>query len=397
MSNTIIKLMKEPLWNRNFILIFFSNLLMAFSFYLLMPTIPVYLSEVLRTPASQVGIVLSSYTIAILFVRPFSGFLVDRLPRKTLFLFAGLFFWFAFFGYLFAATVMLLVLVRFLHGLGWGVSTVAGSTIAIDVIPASRRGEGMGYFGLTLNIAMAAAPLFGTLLYEKWGISALIYGCLASAGTGLLIAGQIGLARRTPSLNMPLSFDRFILVKGIPAGVSFIFCALPYGMLVSYITLFGREIEIEKPALFFVFLALGVGISRLISGRLVDKGYIHRLIMGAMVALMLSLALLSTVHDVMVFCLSASLIGVSYGTMTPAFQYLFVALAPSSMRGTANSTYLLSFDVGLSLGMLSGGFISSFYPLSTAYLLCTGFIFLALVLYAVKVRGHFNRNRVDIF
>ena len=389
-------MIKEQLWNRNFILISLSNLLMAFSFNLLMPTIPIYLTEVLDTPASQVGIVLSSYSIAVLLIRPFSGFFVDTLPRKILYLAAFTAFSLIFGGYLFAATIVLLVLVRFIHGITWGLTAVAGNTIAIDVIPSSRRGEGVGYFGLTLNIAMAIAPIVGTFLYDCWGFSALIYGCLLSSALGVVIASRIELPLRAPKMHVPISLDRFILIKGIPAGIAFIFCAFPYGMLVSYVVLFGKEIAISTPALFFVFLALGIGTSRLISGRLVDRGYMHPLIGGAMIALAFSLVLLSTVHEVFIFNLSAYLIGIAYGTMVPAFQYLVVALAPSSMRGTANSTYLVAFDIGVSLGMLFGGFMASSYSLSEAYLLGAGSVVFAFIFYHFKVRPHFNHNKLDI-
>lgn len=388
--------MIERLWNKNFILIFFSNLLMAFSFNLLMPTIPIYLTEVLQTPASQVGIVLSSYSLAVLFIRPFSGYFVDTLPRKPLYLLAFSAFSLVFFGYLFAATVVLLVLVRFVHGITWGLTTVTGNTIAIDVIPSSRRGEGVGYFGLTLNIAMAIAPIVGTILYEHWGFAALIYGCLSSSALGVIIASRIKPVPRPVQVHVPISLDRFILIKGIPAGISFIFCAFPYGMLVSYVVLYGKEIAISMPTLFFVFLALGIGTSRLISGRLVDRGYMHPLIGGAMIALAFSLVLLSTVHEVVIFDLSAYLIGIAYGTMVPAFQYLVVALAPASMRGTANSTYLVSFDIGVSLGMLFGGFMASAYSLSAAYLLGAASVVFSFFLYCFKVRPHFNRNKLKL-
>ena len=387
--------MSERLWNKNFILIFFSNLAMAFAFNLLMPTIPIYLTEKLGIEASRIGIVLSSYTLGILLIRPFSGFLVDTMPRKRLYLIALSFFSLVFLGYLFAATVMLLVLVRFVHGLGWGVTTVSSNTIAIDAIPSGRRGEGVGYFGLTLNIAMATAPIIGTLLYEKWGFPALIYGCLIASTIGMATASQLKLKPRPPEVREPVSLDRFILTKGLPAGLSFVFCALPYGMLVSYVVLYGREISIATPTLFFVFLALGIGISRLVSGRLVDKGYMHRLIAGAMIALTLSLILLSTVHDDTAFCLSALFIGISYGTMVPGFQYLFVNLAPASKRGTANSTYLISFDIGVSLGMLAGGFMASSYSLSAAYMLGAASVVLSFFFYLLKVRSHFNCNRQE--
>ena len=139
---------KPILWNRNFVQCCISYFLMNFSFYMLMPTMPVYLVEVLGIDTANVGIVLSSYTVGLLCVRPFSGFLVDCFSRKPLYLFAFFVFAFMFGGYLVATTMLAIMAVRFIQGGFMGLTSVAGNTIAIDVIPSSRRGEG-AYFGDT--------------------------------------------------------------------------------------------------------------------------------------------------------------------------------------------------------------------------------------------------------
>lgn len=160
---------KEKLWTRNFINVSVSNFLIACSFFLLMPTIPVYLAEQLRVPHSQIGIVLSSYAIALLIIRPFSGYLVDIYSRKPLYIIGIAFFTLIFTGYFFAYTVIFFVILRFVHGLFWGLSTVSANTIAIDIIPASRRAEGIGFFGVNTNIAMAVAPYFAVNIYDSYG------------------------------------------------------------------------------------------------------------------------------------------------------------------------------------------------------------------------------------
>lgn len=136
---------KPVLWNRNFIQCCISYFLMNFSFYMLMPTMPVYLVEVLKINPSEVGVALSSYSIGLLCVRPFSGYLVDCFSRKPLYLFAFMVFACMFAGYLFATTVLTIMAVRFIQGGFMGMTSVSGNTIAIDVIPSRRRGEGMGF------------------------------------------------------------------------------------------------------------------------------------------------------------------------------------------------------------------------------------------------------------
>src|SRR5690554_1586098 len=111
--------MQEKLWNKEFVKISITYFLIASSFYLLVPAIPLYLSEVLNVPHSRIGIALSSYVFALLIVRPFSGYWVDVLERKPL-LMAGLItFVLIYFGYFFALTVTTFVVIRFIHGLFW--------------------------------------------------------------------------------------------------------------------------------------------------------------------------------------------------------------------------------------------------------------------------------------
>ena len=139
---------KPVLWNRNFVQCCISYFLMNFAFYMLMPTMPVYLVEELGISTSEVGMVLSSYTIGLLCVRPFSGYLVDCFSRKPLYVFAFTIFACLFAGYWFAMTVYTIMAVRFIQGGFMGLTSVSGNTITIDVIPSKRRGEGMGFYGL---------------------------------------------------------------------------------------------------------------------------------------------------------------------------------------------------------------------------------------------------------
>lgn len=155
------------------------------------------------------------------------------------------------------------------------------------------------------------------------------------------------------------SLDRFILVKALPAALAYLLVAIPYGMLLSFVVLYGKEIEVPDPGYFFIFMAIGVGTARLISGRLVDHGKIHVVSIVSLVSLAISFSVFATVHTSFVFFACALAIGIGFGVSVPAFQCLFVNVAPHHMRGTATSTYLTSFDFGMGIGMLSAGFIAT--------------------------------------
>ena len=137
----------EKLWNRNYLRVWTANFLLYFSFMLLTPLFPLYLSETFDADKQMIGIVLSGYTLTALIIRPFSGYMVDSFPRKKVLLTSFFLFFILFIGYPLAATLLMFAIVRTLHGMPFGAATVSNSTVAIDVLPASRRAEGIGYYG----------------------------------------------------------------------------------------------------------------------------------------------------------------------------------------------------------------------------------------------------------
>ncbi len=356
---------------------------------------PVYLVEELGIDTSKVGIALSSYTIGLLCVRPFSGYIVDVFSRKPLYLLSFILFAAMFGGYFFAASVLTVMGVRFLQGGFMGLTSVAGNTIAIDVIPSQRRGEGMGYYGLTVNLSMSLAPLFAVAFYNAHGFHPLVAVSLLLAVAGVFSVGMIQYPKREKVERPPFSLDRFILVKALPAALSYMLLAIPYGMIISFVVLYGREINVPDPGYFFIFFAGGVGVARLISGRLVDRGKIHHVAISSIFCLAVSFAVFALWHVQVAFFVCALAIGLSFGVCVPAFQCLFVNVAPHHLRGTATSTYLTSFDLGVGIGTLTTGFISSWFSLATAYLTGAGCCLLSLVVYIFFTRPSYNRHKLD--
>lgn len=382
------------LWNRNFIACGISYFLMNFAFYLLMPTLPVFLAEELKISNSEVGLALSSYTIGVLCVRPFSGYLVDCFSRKRLYFIAFLVFGLFFFGYLWAATLASLMCIRFLQGGFMGLTSVAGNTITIDVIPSERRGEGMGFYGLTINLAMSLAPLIAVGLYARAGFHANVWVSIAVSLLGILSVLFIRYPKREKQKRPPFSLDRFILLTALPAAWAYILIAIPYGMILSFVVLYGREIAVPNPGYFFIYMAIGVGVSRLISGRMVDHGRIHQVAIASTLCLIASFLLFATVHHPLVFFGAGLCLGIGFGTGVPAYQCLFVNVAPHQLRGTATSTYLTSFDVGAGIGMLSAGFISNRFNLSTAYLVGALSCVLSLLVYLRWTKASYERHKL---
>ena len=385
---------RPPLWNRNFIQCCISYFLMNIAYYVQVPTMPLYLSEELGIDNSQVGLVLSSYTIGVLCMRPFSGYLVDCFSRKYLYIFAFAMFSLFFVGYFWATTVLLLILIRLFQGTFMGLTSVSGNTITIDVIPSARRGEGLGFYGLAINIAMSLAPLIAVATYAKQGFNAVVWSSLAFSALGIFSVLFIRYPRREKVKRPPLSLDRFILLKAIPAAITYMFVAVAYGMLLSFVVLYGKEIGVANAGYFFIYMAVGVGLSRLVSGRLIDGGKIHQVAICAMSCLIVMIAIFATVHNAYVFFASAFVIGVGFGIGVPAFQCLFVNVVPHSQRGTAMGTYFTAYDLGIGIGMLTAGFISSRWVLSAAYLTGAFSCLCALITYLIWTKSSYERHKM---
>ena len=159
---------KEKLWNGNYVKIWLANFMIFFSFMLLTPLLPTYLSETFHADKDTIGMVLSGYTITALVIRSLSGYMVDSFPRRIVLVASYALFSLFFTGYIIAGSLLLFTIVRTLHGAPFGATTVSNSTVAIDVLPSSRRAEGIGYYGLSNNIATAISPTVALLLFDVY-------------------------------------------------------------------------------------------------------------------------------------------------------------------------------------------------------------------------------------
>lgn len=359
---------KEKLFTKNFIFVCIANFCMFFAFYLILPAMPLYLITEFHASKSMIGVVLSSYTIATLMVRPFSGFLADTLPRKPLYMISFFLFISYFIGYLLAGSLFILAIIRITHGLTYGVVTTTSSTLAIDIMPSSRRGAGIGYFGSTSTMAMALGPMVGLFFVESNSFDTVFYIAIATGLLGLVLASFIKTTKRPPAVASPISLDRFLLVTAIKPALILVLLAFLYGLLITYLALFGKEIGINSgTGKFFTFYAIGLIVARFNSGKLIDKGYVTHLILAGKIIVVCAFFIFISITNVYVFFGIAVIIGLGFGILAPAYQTLFISLAKHNQRGTANSTYLIAWDIGIGLGVLLGGPIAEYSSYHTAY------------------------------
>ena len=396
---------QDRLFTRDYIFVCIAAFMMSFSFFILVPTLPMYLKDTFGISPALVGVVLSCYVIAVLSIRPMTGFIADTLPRKRVYIVSYAIFVTSFLGYFFITkTLALFILLRVLHGFSFGMLTTAGNTLVIDVMPSSRRGEGLGYYGVTNNLAMAFGPMVGLFVISSGNYTLLFLTSLITGIIGLVLGALVRAPRKIlEKTEFKLSADRFFLKEGIRACFAFFLLAIPYGMTTSYMALYASASGITHNAgLFFTVMAAGLITSRLNSGKRVDRGFVtETIIVGICIALvggfgeaiLSSIAAWKIAAGYATYFLTAFLFGYGYGTMFPAYNTLFINLAPNSRRATANATYLTGWDVGIGSGMLLGGYISE-YGYLYCYMLGAVLIFVALLFFKYIVTPHFHTHKL---
>ena len=413
----------ERLWNRNYIKVMTANFTLFFAFYLLTPLLPLYLHETFGATKDVIGLVLSGYTIVALLFRPFSGYVVDSFPRKTVLLIAFSAFAIFFAGYLAASSLLLFTVVRTLHGGPFGAVTVANSTVAIDVLPSSRRNEGIGYYGLSNNLAMAISPTFAIFVYtQTHNFQLLFWLAFAVATFGLLVDSTITLPQKNSkrsaracslsserTLSAKPSWDRFFLKSGWLIGVNMVFFGFSFGVLSNYLAIYGKQVLgiTGGTGAWFMLCSVGLILSRLQGGKSLREG---KLTQNAAEGMVISLVgytlfilmptlshifhLTSSIFLHIGYYGSALLIGLGNGHLWPAFQNMMISVAHHNERGTANSTILVSWDFGMGLGILVGGIIAELLGYSTAFWTVALINLAGVTLYFVRTRQFFVARRL---
>lgn len=396
---------KDKLFTPSFFFACIGNFLLFLGFYMLLPVLPVYLIDAFHASSGQVGIILSCFVVAALVVRPFSGFLADRFQRKSVYLLGYGLFAIAFIAYPLVETILLFVFLRILHGLTFGMVTTTGNTLIVDIMPASRRGEGLGYFGIANNLSMAVGPMIGLMMLEAGhSYNWLFYTALGCGVVGFAFATYIKAPNKPRAESEPLSLDRFYLIKGLPAGFSLFLMAIPYGITTSYLALYAREIHIQgTTGLFFSLMAVGLISSRTLSGKSIDKGNLVRVVTIGQTIILLAFGIFGLIGFLpaeftnivsILFFGVAILLGVGYGMIFPAYNTLFVDMAPSNRRATASSTYLTSWDLGIGLGLVFGGSLSDWFGFPVTYEVGMTLVLISTLFFARKAGPHYTIHKL---
>lgn len=389
----------DKLWNSNYLKVWTLNFIIHFAFTLIVPLLPLYLTDTFGAGKDTVGLVLAGYSIVALIIRPFSGFMVDSFPRKAVLVVCSFFFFAVFAGYLCAGSLAMFAIFRTLHGAPFGATSVAASTVAIDVLPSSRRAEGMGYYGLANNLATVIGPVLAIYCLQAFDndFNALFIISIVISLFGVFLASSVKLPHRDYVQGTKvMSLDRFFLLKSTREAVTMVCFAFSYGVVSTYVAIYGREtLGITSGAgLFFSLLAVGLIISRLTGARALRENRVARNASLGMLVSLVGYLFFALFQNRFGYYSAAFIIGLGNGHMYPAFLNMFINLAEHNQRGTANSSILTSWDAGVGLGVLLGGVLSENLGYGAAFVFAAAVNAAGVAYWFLRTRRHFEENKL---
>ncbi len=389
---------KEKLWNVNYIKVMTTNFLLYFAFYLLTPLLPLYLSETFGATKDTIGIVLSGYTVAALIVRPFCGYVVDSFSRKKVLMLCLSGFAVFFAGYIAAGTILMFAICRTLHGGPFGAVTVANSTCAIDVLPSSRRNEGIGLYGLSNNFAMAIAPSIGIYLHNMVDSYMILFWiAFVVAISAVLIAWTIRLPEKDIIRNKEkLSLDRFFLTRAWLLAINIAMFGFCWGVLSNYLAIYSKEVLsiTGGTGTYFALLSMGLFSSRLQGRKALSQGKLTQNAAEGMLISLVGFTLFVAIPHPVAYYLSAILIGLGNGHLYPAFLNMFVHVARHDQRGTANSSILTGWDLGFGIGCLLGGIVAEHFGYTATFWMVAAEDAVSVILFFLASRQFFERRKI---
>ncbi|MGE8524111.1 MAG: MFS transporter, partial [Acinetobacter pseudolwoffii] len=341
---------QTPLWTPNFILISLVNFQLVLVFYLLVIVIVGYSVAELGATTAQAGLVSGLFIVGTLFGRLIIGKLLNRLGLKIT-LVAGLTGFLLFSGlYLIPAKLEILLGIRLMHGFMMGVASTVLGTVIAQTIPATRRGEGIGYFSMSSTLGTAIGPFLGIWLMSNFNYQ-VIFVFTSVVALSCLICSlfiqppQIKITNPVNHIENQSSsrLAQYIEPKALPISMIVLIVATCYSGVLSFIHFYAKEINlVETASFFFLMYAIAILLSRPFTGPLMDRKGENIIIYPAIVIMALGILLLSQAHNATMLLASAALLGFGFGNLQSVCQTIAVKSTSLQRMGLATSTFFIA-------------------------------------------------------
>ncbi|RLQ90840.1 MFS transporter [Planomicrobium sp. Y74] len=384
---------RKPIWTKSFINISVSTFFIFTVFYALLTFVPLYVIEDLNGTVAEGGMATSVFLVSAILMRLAAGMILDKFGNKEVLVFSVLMFTVSTILYIFIGTFASLLFLRFFHGIWFSLVTTVAGAIAADIIPPERRGEGMGYYAIAMNLAVVAGPFIALTLQPLVSSQTIfiIFGAIMVIGFICALMVQVQKIPKETAPARKLALSNFLETKSMPiASVGFLI-SFAYASIITFISIYADALGLLQTAsFFFVVYAVAMLLVRPFTGRLFDAKGPDYVIMPSIIVFAIGLWTLSYTASSWMLLLSGALIGLGYGTLLPSFQTLAIEAADKHRSGYATGTFFAFYDTGIAIGAVALGVMASALGYSELYLTLSVFVLFIGVYYkwiSVKTAG----------
>lgn len=389
------------LWNRSFILCLCNNLFLFTYYYALLTILPIYIMKDLGGTVKEAGLALTLFLASSIAVRPFSGLIVEKLGKKIAFRGSELLFVVFALSYLFADSMWALLLIRFIHGIWFSVLTTVTVPIANDFIPDHRKGEGMGYFVMSTNLAVVFGPLIALTVLQFTDFKMLFALLTAVIGLGFIFCLMIPVQQQDKVAftaetkeKTRLGWHDIIETRAVPIGFVALLTAFAYSSIMSFITAYSESKDLlAYTSLFFIVFAISMIVVRPWVGKIYDRKGASAVIYPSFIFFAIGLVVVSFISNQWLLWLSAIFIGIGYGSLFPCFQTIAIQSVAKQRMGHAISTFFTLFDFGMAIGSVILGLMIAYYGYQLSYLFCAVITVLTLFVYKYTVSASLKQPK----
>lgn len=381
----------NKIWNKKFILLFITNLLMMATFYASVPIIPIYCQEIGIT-GSKIGIVLTSMSVTTVLFRPFAGYILDNYNRYYVYILFLALFCLPFLGFAAFPVFAVLVLLRLYMGVVYSVCGSATTTLAGDVLPADKVGQGVNRFALTISLGMAFGPFVGIQVQNHMNSRASFITLFVLTVAALVCVSCCKI--KYPKVKRKkFSFKDAFYKPALPFMFNMIFIMIPFGAVIAYSSMLAQEKSLSDVSpYFYIFLVAGMLLSKLSTQKMIDAGK-HKVLVAISIVILIGTMISYCVLNTAAHLLAAGfLFGLGYGILQPLFQSFVTGTTPAEKRGSANATYLLSYDIGIGIGSFAMGLLENNIGIANGFALSSAAYVIGGLIYFIYVDKYYKKT-----
>jgi MFS family permease len=383
------------IFTHDFVLSFLAQFTFSSVSYLLIPTIPIYLSR-FQAKGGEIGFLVGILSVCSLIPRPFVGRALQRIPERTFMMSGAVLYILSSIAYLLAPPFLPFFIVRVLQGVGLAFFSTASYTLIANITSENHRGQIISYYSLSANFAFAVAPYCGMLLINQFNFTFLFWACAGLSLCTSLIVTRLKKTEGIPIENQSRKKEPLFSREALPAALMVFLLNLIWGGLSAFFPLYALRQGISNPGFFFAILAVTLNFGRVLGGKLLDLYDRKKLILFCHLTTIVSLIILTFSHTYTMFILVAIILGLGLAFLFPSF-IIYAIENSGSVRGPAMGTFMAFSDLGIGIGPMIMGIILQWtsYPVMFICLALTEVLNLGYFYYAIGIKGRDENHMME--